>query len=187
MSLYRVPEEFQQRLEQEFGDRLRVRWSNKYDEWHVEQKVRRGLAGFPQGQDQDRFDDNLIRYADGYMWVMSLKQGSRFSCHICHLPLEAPARKMKMVSCDHCRLKGYDHYRLACFWPMDETLIDELKRLDRAIDDGAQKVLEKNQLLQKQMLRNAIEPTLAAHLDDFNRIVGIPSVGYTGKEKMWHE
>jgi hypothetical protein len=187
MSLYRVPEAFEERLKEEFGDRLRVRWSNKYDEWHVEQQVRRGLAGFPQGQDQDRFDDNLIRYADGYMWIMSIKQGSRFSCHLCHLPLEAPTRKLKMVSCEHCKRKGYDHYRMACFWPFDETLIDELKRLEHGMDAMAQKTQAKNELLQQQQLRAAIDPTLDAHLDDFHRVVGNPQAHLSGRTQMWQE
>ena len=181
MSLYRVPSNFQQRLEEEFGDRLRVRWSNEREEWHVEQKVRRGLAGFPQDSESNRFSDDLIRYADGYIWVMSIKQGSRFSCHKCHLPLTAPTREWKMVSCEHCRLKGYDHQRLAGHWPFDETLIEKLKELEKSIDDMGRKANQKNALLQKQQLRQARQDTIDAHLDDFNRIVGIPSVGYTGK------
>lgn len=181
MSLYRVPEKFQERLEEEFGDKIRVRWSPKLEEWHFEQKVRRGLAGFPQGLDQDRFSDDLIRYADGYMWIFSIKQGTRFACHKCHLPLDAPTRQFKMVSCSHCRLKGYDHQRLACYWPMDETLIDKLKQLEKEIDVMGRKTKERNAVLHRQQVRAAIDPALDAHLDDFNRVVGIPSVGYTGK------
>lgn len=187
MSLYRLPEQFQERLEEEFGDLLRVRYSNKFEEWHVEQKTRRGLAGFPQGQDQDRFDDNLIRYADGYMWIMSIKQGTRFSCYSCHMPMDAPTRKLKMVSCDHCRRKGKDHYRMACHWPFDETLIEELKRLSKGIDDTNQKLQVKNELLQQQQIRAAIDPALDAHLDDFHRVVGNPQAHLSGRTQMWQE
>jgi hypothetical protein len=42
------PELFVEKLEREFGRRLRIRWSHERSEWHIEQKIRRGL--FPGGQ-----------------------------------------------------------------------------------------------------------------------------------------
>lgn len=186
MSVYRVPQEFQARLEEEFGpDKIRLRWSHEWDEWHVEQKVRRGLVGLGEGR-KERYQDDVIRYRDGYMWVMSVKQGSRFSCPKCHLPLTAPTRETKMVSCTHCRLKGYDHQWPACHWPMDETLIEHLKLLERGIDTKHKEMQAARVMLEKQKLRQVLDPTVDAFRDNFELGMGIQSVGYTGREKMWH-
>ncbi len=180
MGLYSVPQGFQERLEQEFGGKIRIRWSDKWGEWNVEQKVRRGLAG--GSLDGDRYSDDTIREKDGYVWVMSFKQGTRFDCPKCGLELKAPSRTTEMVSCRHCKAKGYEHRWNASHWPMDETLIDHLKGLERGIDDVPEKLRQAQAALQKQMLRNVLDPTLAGFEDRFNKLAGIYSVGYTGKE-----
>lgn len=179
MSLYRTPQIFQDRLQEEFGDRLRVRWSDQWKEWNVEQKVRRGFAG--QGVTEDRFSDDVIRYKDGYVWVMSFKQGTKFDCPKCGLDLVAPTRETVMVSCRYCKAKGYEHRWLASHWPMDECLIDHLKMLEKGIDSVPDKLRHAQAVLQKQQLRQVLDPTLAGFEDRFNKLAGIPSVGYTGK------
>jgi hypothetical protein len=183
MGLYQVPEQFQERLRQEFGDKLRIRWSDYWNEWQVEQKIRRGKVGQPITR--DRYHDDTVRYRDGYAWVMSIKQGTRFPCPTCEMPLSAPTRVTEMLSCRHCQLKGYEHHWIACHWPFDETLIDHFKKMEREIDDRSRLVKESEQKLKTQMQRQALEPTLAAFEDRFNKLAGIPSVGYTGRETMW--
>lgn len=179
MGLYRVPEKFQERLTEEFGDKIRVRWSDQWNEWQVEQKVRRGLAG--GGIKEDRFSDDIIRYKDGYVWIMSFKQGTKFDCPKCGLTLKAKTRETEMVSCAHCKSKGYEHRWVASHWPMDECLIDHLKMLEKESDDVGNRIKKQNALLHKQMLRNVLDPALAGFEDNFNKLAGIPSVGYTGK------
>lgn len=184
MGLYNVPEGFQERLDQEFGEgKIRVRWSDQWDEWHVEQRVRRGVVGI--GSATERWRDDVIRYRDGYVWIMSLKQGTRFPCPKCGLTLKAPTRATEMVSCEHCRLKGYDHHWMACHWPMDETLIDHLKELERGIDTRIEDLQQARVAHQKMQQRRVLEPTLAGIEDNFNLGMGIQSVGYTGREKAW--
>lgn len=177
MGLYSIPEEFQQRLDQEFNGLIRVRWSDKLSEWHVEQKVRRAV-GWPDGW--DRYSDNTIRYKDGYVWIMSFKQGTKFPCPHCNLTLKAPSLRSEMVSCEHCRLKGYNHQQLAGHWPMSETLIDHLKMLKWKLDhpDDLNKM---DAALKKQHLRQVLDPTIDRIADRFNQGMGIQSVGYTGK------
>lgn len=183
MGLYTVPEYFQQRLEEEFQDKLRVRWSDKWNEWHVEQKVRRGLAASPSKFDP--YDDTLIRHKDGYMWIMSIKQGSKFDCPQCGLTLSAPTRETVYVSCGHCKLKGYNSQWLACHWPLDETLIEHLKKLERQIDTTADMLSQSDRALRKLQERAVLDPTLAAFEDSHNKLAGILQTGYTGKERMW--
>jgi hypothetical protein len=57
--------------------------------------------------------------------------------------------------------------------------------MEREIDDRSRLVKESEQKLKTQMQRQALEPTLAAFEDRFNKLAGIPSVGYTGRETMW--
>lgn len=179
MSLYRVPETFQERLTQEFGDKIRIRWSYQWNEWQVEQKVRRGLAG--QGLSEDRWSDDIIRHKDGYVWVMSFKQGTKFDCPKCGLELKAKTRETEMISCRHCQAKGYEHRWVASHWPMDECLIDHLKELEASVDKTKSKLDRARDVLQKQQMRNVLDPTMAGFEDNFKKIMGIESAGYTGK------
>lgn len=182
MSLYRVPQDFQDRLEQEFGDKLRIRWSDQWDEWQIEQKVRNHLVG--RSITEDRFSDDVIRYKDGFVWVMSFKQGTQFPCPKCGLSLKCVSRRSEMVSCRHCQLKGYEHRWLACHWPMDETLIDHLKKLEKNIDLTTDQLHRSTSMLQKQMHRNVLDPVLDRHRDDFDRLVGNLKVGYGGMKRF---
>lgn len=179
MGIYVIPEDFQTQLDKTFDNKLRVRWSDKLGEWQIEQKVRRGLAVDPLKPDP--YNDDQIRHKDGYVWVMSVKQGSKFPCPQCGLDLSAPTRQTEMVSCQHCRAKGYNHHWVASHWPLDQTLIDHLQKMEREIDDKAVRLRKARTILQRQQERMVLDPTLAEFEDSFNRIAGIPSVGYTGK------
>ncbi len=182
-SLYRVPDEFIERMEREFGQRLRVRWSDYWDEWQVEQKIARGKTGQPILH--NRYHDDTVRYRDGYAWVMSIKQGTQFPCPKCGLTLKAPTRETVLVSCQHCHSKGYEHRWLACHWPFDQTLIEHFKQMDREIDDRHLRLREADRKVKMMQQRAVLDPTLAGFEDNFNKLAGIPSVGYTGKETMW--
>lgn len=183
MGLYRVPEEFKQRLQEEFGDKIRVRWSDKWNEWHVEQKVRRGLAAPPSKVDP--YSDDQIRHNDGYMWIMSVKQGSKFDCPQCGLTLHAPTRATEHVVCGHCKLKGYNAHWLACHWPLDETLVQHLKKLQWELDDTRHTLAKADVAMRKLQERAFLDPTVAAWEDAHGRLAGILQTGYTGKEHMW--
>ena len=180
MGIYSIPESFEDDLNRAFNGKLRVRWSDTFGEWQIEQKVRRGLAVDPITQDP--YNDDQIRAKDGFAWIMSVKQGSKFACPQCGLELSAPTRKTEMVSCRHCRAKGYNHYWTACHWPLDSTLIEHLQKMEREIDTKAQDLRKSRAILQRQQERMVLDPTLAEFEANFNRIAGIPSVGYTGKE-----
>ena len=178
MGLYRVPVTFQTRLDEEFQGRLRVRWSEKQHEWHVEQKVRNGLAGRPLVD--DGYDDDQIRAKDGYVWILSFKHGTQFDCPLCGLTLKAVTRQATMVSCKHCQLKGYEHRWLGTHWPMDETLIQHLQELEASIDTRGQSLAKAKRMLQRQQERAILDPTVAEFEDSFRALAGIPHVGYTG-------
>lgn len=189
MGVYRVPQVFHDRLDEEFKGKIRIRWSDEQEEWHVEQKVRSGLAGSPltsrDDYNRNYWRDDVIRSKDDYMWVMSVKQGTTFACPTCASKLIAPTRSQEMISCGYCKQKGYEHHVLAGHWPLDETLIDHLKKLEWQLDHPEQhagaSLTAQNAALKKIQERRVLDPTMAAWEDRYNKIVGIPSVGYTGK------
>lgn len=180
--MYSAPPEFTDRLEREFDGRLRLRWSHKAGEWQVEQRVARGLVNFPVRDDQD---DERIRLRDGYFYVMSIRQGDRMPCPKCGNTLKVPHLEIRELSCYQCKLRGYEHRVSAGYFPLDDRLIDHLKRIDPL--RGASKALrskvdQHNQRHTDQQRQRVLDQTYDAGADDFNRIAGIPSVGYTGKE-----
>lgn len=178
-----VPDEFAARLHAAFDGRLRVRWSSTQQEWHVEQKVARGLINFPSAIS----DDEAIRLKDGYHLVMTIRTGDRMPCPKCGLTLSVPLRSSTMVSCERCRQKGLEHRVAAAYFPLDDTLITHLQAIDPL--RGASRELRAKvdahnaKVMQAQQQRTLDQMTQAAG-DDFSRIAGIPSVGYTGKEQF---
>jgi hypothetical protein len=176
-----VPSDFASRLDRAFNGRLRVRWSNAKHEYHVEQRVSRALASFPV----TTHDDDSIRLRDGYLYLLSIRPGTQMPCPKCRADLPVPIREIREVTCVVCKLKGQAHRITAGYFPLDDALIDYLKRLDpersasrtvrNAVDAHNAKILEG----QRQAV---LERSLGRLDDDFSRIAGIPSLGYTGKE-----
>jgi hypothetical protein len=180
--MYTVPADFAARLHREFDGRLRLRWSNARHEFHLEQKVRRGLA---DGLVRDTHDDAGIRRRDGYLYILSIRPGTRMPCPRCASELQVPVHEIREVSCGYCKLKGQEHRVAAGFFPLNDSLIDYLKRLDPEREASRrlrQQVDGHNLATQTRLEQSVSNATTDAANDDFNRIAGIPSVGYTGKE-----
>lgn len=176
-----IPESFAARLDQTFDGRLRLRWSQSRHEYQLEQKVSRALASFPVSD----HDDDSIRLRDGYLYILSIRPGTKMPCPACHLDLDVPVREIREVVCPFCKLKGTPTRVTAGYFPLDDILIETLKRLDPM--RGASKQLRSavdrhNEQMMAAKRQHVIETSLDAANDDFNRIAGIPSVGYTGKE-----
>jgi hypothetical protein len=184
--LMEAPTDFTERLDQAFGGRLRIRWSPLRQEFQIEQKVGRAVVA-PYWIDEG--NDDLIRARDGYDYIMSVRPGDRMPCPSCYLPLAVPVMDTEEISCGYCRLQGRATRVVAGFWPLDtDHLIEHLRKIDPL--RGAQKELtaaadRRNRLLLESMETAALAPGYAAFDDNYNRLVGIPQVGFTGKEKMW--
>ena len=179
-----APAHFVNQLEQVFEGRLRIRWSHSAHEFHIEQRVARGLVNFPAAMT----DDEHIRLRDGYFYVMSIRSGDRMPCPRCALTLHVPLREIKELSCSRCQAKGLEHRVAAGYFPLDDTLItylqgmDPLKGMSKALRSKVDAHNEKHTAAKRQ---HVLDQTYAAGSDDFARIAGIPSVGHTGKEVMW--
>jgi len=179
-----APQEFVERLRAAFEGRLRIRWSASAREFQIEQRVARGLINFPAVLS----DDEQIRLRDGYFYVMSIRAGDRMPCPRCEAILSVPVREVKELSCTRCRTNGLEHRVAAGFFPLDDTLITYLKAIDPlrgASRELRAKVDAHNAAFTAQQRQAVLDKTYAAGADDFNRIAGIPNVGYTGPAPMW--
>lgn len=181
-----IDEQFTHRLEQVFGGRLRARWSHKTNSVHIEQKVGRMIQ-------LDRWvsavDDQAIRMRDGYHYILEVQPGDRMPCPQCKHTLKVPALQFRAIECDWCKLMGKEHRVVAAYFPLGEVLIDHLKRIDPLTGASKQLRLEVNKgnewVLkgQQRHLSNVVED---AGKDQFEKIAGIQSVGYTKNTgSMW--
>lgn len=178
-----IPTRLQERLEREFGGRIRMRWSNQRGEWHVEQKV--GRAQSPKFYISNE-DDAAIRAKDGFALVMRVRPGDRMPCPACGSTLKVPMFEIREVSCDYCRYRGHDGRHLACYFDLEsDRLVEHLIRIDPN-RHWSNKLVERIDAANDALLaqrekdfRNTIE---AVTKDNFKQIADIPMVGYTGRE-----
>jgi len=176
-----APTEFTRRLNDLFGGRLRIRWSVKRGEWHIEQKV--GRAAVPPTYVSE-VDDDLVRAKDGYAYVMAIRPGDRMPCPECGLTVHVPVFEVSEATCDYCRFKGrYGRYA-ACHFPLSDMLLEHLKKISPERQN--KKLLQmhdaKNAAILASRQREVFNDVEASTKENWNRLVGIPQVGYTGKE-----
>jgi hypothetical protein len=178
--MYSAPQEFIDQLQTAFDGRLRIRWSVASNEFHIEQRVARGMVNFPL---VDGNDDERIRLKDGYFYVMSIRNGDRMPCPKCGGTLQVPLRQIRELSCGSCRTRGYEHRVSAGYFPLDDTLITYLRMIDPlrgASKELRNKIDKHNADFTDAQRQKVLDQATAAGHDDFNRIAGIPQIGYGG-------
>jgi hypothetical protein len=187
-----APDSFVEKLEREFRGRLRLRWSHERNEWHVEQKIRRGLfpGTKPSKKGWDETADAYIRHRDGVLYIMSVRTGTAMDCFRCGTELKVPYMETHFVSCPLCKVRGYTNAYPVVFFPLGDSLIDYLRKIDpeNPISERLNEDMERqNELLADQMERDALRMGEAAAHERYNRLVGIPQTGWTqGTTKMWN-
>lgn len=140
-----VPAGFARELNEAFGGRFRLRWSNKREEFHVEQRVSNGRVLEPPTDDNgdwDTYDDDYIRARDGFKYVMAVRDGDRMPCPICNATLSVPIMETREVVCVRCRLSGRDGRVAAAYYPLNHVLIEHLRYID-PLTDGVNRVRER--------------------------------------------
>lgn len=177
------PVEFETRLQRLFDNRVRIRWSNHRQEWHLEYKIARGKATVPFYV--DGYDDAAIRAKDGYAFLMAVREGDRMPCPRCGYTVKVPKFEIAHARCQYCQLAGKDGRFTACYFPLEgDSLIQHLQRIDplRTWRDNMHLEADKqNDALLKQRERKFENDIEAITKDHYNRLVQIPQVGYTGK------
>jgi hypothetical protein len=176
-----VAKEFTSRLRRDFNDRLRIRWSKKRGEWHIEQKV--GRAALPPIYISE-VDDDLIRAKDGYAFVMAIRPGDRMPCPDCGLTLRVPVMQIAETTCDYCRYKGRYGRHSAAYFPLGDLLIEHLKKIspERRPKKFTEMLDAKNAAVLASRQREFENEFEATTKENWSRMIGIPSWGYTGKE-----
>jgi hypothetical protein len=184
-----ISTEFQERLEGRFNGRLRARWSPSRNEVHIEQKVRRGLVEGsvnvrPKNAEDRRLnEDELIRARDGYKLTMIVTPGTTRRCKVCNTEAAVPAFKSALQKCSFCAMKGRAQMEAVGFFPLSDSLIDYLLKLDldTMSDRSTDAVHAHNDRLLQQRENDLYRPVEAAFRERYNRLVGIQQTGYTGK------
>lgn len=125
--LYGVPQYFQDRLTSVFGEEYRLRWSIREGAWHLEQFLGQRALRWNKHRPLDVWHDELVRARDGYTLAMSIRPGTSMPCPRCGLTLAVPVREVREVRCVHCIRNGFDGKYKACFFPLEEGLIDYIK------------------------------------------------------------
>ena len=187
-------QEFLDRFEDRFGANYRFRWSDARQEWHVEQKVARGIGdGFVDTSARNAEDyrlnhDDRLRAKDGYILTFAVRPGTSMPCEECGTKLKVPAFKFEVANCPVCSLKGKQRLQAVGYFPLGDSLLDHLKFID-VFSGGNERVKEavarRNVFVQNEHdmeLRRLIEPAVR---ERFNRLVGIPQWGRNGNQPMW--
>lgn len=181
-----IPPEFEERLEQEFNGRLRVRWSPSSGQYRIEQKVARAQMWGDRPILEN--DDEATMIRDGYFYVMSIAPRDRMNCKRCNTELEVPLYEARVVACPICKLMGRTFKYAVAYFPLGDKLIDHLKKIDpeRGLSRDQMKALrESNEALLRSQQRAVSNNAEAYGKDNFNRLVGIQQVGRTGRESAW--
>jgi hypothetical protein len=185
----RAPDSFTDQLSSQFHNRFRLRWSDKRQEFHLEQKVFTGQVMEPPPIDPesghfDTYSDEWIRARDGYFYVMTIRAGDRMPCPICHSTLKVPVMETREMWCDECRKRGNDGRYVAAFYPLGEVLLDHLRDIDPQ-NGGPQRARQRMRAKQvERMAREVKEPAEVGGLmlmDDKYQAELRPMVGYGPK------
>lgn len=128
-----VPSQFEHELQNAFHGKFRLRWSDKRQEFHLEQKVFTGQV-IPPPVDNDNnfdtYDDSYIRAKEGYFLVMVIRTGDRMPCPVCGATLSVPVMETREVKCQRCLEHGLDARYIAAYYPLNHVLIDHIRDID---------------------------------------------------------
>jgi hypothetical protein len=180
-----IPSAFQRQLDEEFGGRFRVRWSEKRKTFQVEYKVERGQALEPPPIDEngrfDTYDDDYIRARDGYDFIVEVTSGDRMACPKDGLTIRLTPMQMKEHRCDYCTLKGRDGRVSVVYFPLNHILIEHLRFID-PMNGGQKRVRDLARRRRAERETQQFNDAMS-YLDDVNReffpsFYGIKQVGY---------
>ncbi len=132
-------------------------------------------------------DDAAIRARDGYTYVLSIRTGDRMPCPRCGAECHVPLFQVGDIICSYCKMQGKQNHIPACYFPLDsDALIHHLIRYDplRTYRDTIAKDADANNAAIKAKQMKDFESDIRGHVhDNYRKMVGIPSIGYTGKEQ----
>lgn len=168
-----------------------MRWSPRRQRWQIEQRVHSDVsAPLPPigGDGQYTFDDDAIRYHDGYHYFAEVSPGTLTPCgqevkdevftYPCRQDLKIPVmRHFGVLKCPACEAS-----HTVAHWPLDDTLIEHIRSTDPERNPELQRKsnsrYEANRAKAKK--RAGFRDDLTHDGADLARL-DIAKVGYTGK------
>lgn len=120
-----ISEGFLKEFKSAFGDRMRIRWSERGNEYVVEQKIGPART-LPPGNETD--DD--IRARDGYAFVLAVQPRETMPCKTCGQDVKIPNQRFAETRCEYCMYRGKDGRWAAGYFPLSSALLDWLKQID---------------------------------------------------------
>jgi hypothetical protein len=123
--------------------------------------------------------DDWIRAREGYWAIMDIREHERFPCRKCGRDLKVPILKTAEVVCA-CGARS-----VAAFFPLDgDAVLQKVRALDRQDYKALAKALTARDQARLQMLdKDHANDLEAISRDIFPQVVGIPQVGYTGRQR----
>jgi predicted nucleic acid-binding Zn-ribbon protein len=187
--LYTV-DQFNERLREEFGGRLRLRPSlTRESTLFLEERTGRAtFTGVADLRDRSsliakRRADDRIRARDGYSKVMEVQRGTLSACTKCGTPYQVPLQELREHKCHNCG----DSF-ITAFFPLSDVLIDFLKVRDPEHVDQARRVKEesrRHEWLEMCERRSLAKDAGEAFRD--NLIEQIPAARYAQRTQMWED
>lgn len=180
-----IPSAFEERLHSTFNGRLRIRWSVKAREFRIEQRVGNAITA-PIRIEADR--DDLICARDGFDYLLSIRNGDRMPCPECEwAELKVPVRDFVDIRCPYCASKGRQGRVVAGYWPLDDSLLDHLRKIDplRGASAELAAAADRRNAAHLASLEAKMSNEIYAHgAENYDALVGIPHFGYS-TSKLW--
>lgn len=191
-----IPEHVTEQIARRFGGRFRLRWSDVEHLYLYEQKVRRGIAeGFApihvkSERHRKQSYENQIRARDGYILTMKIAPGTHVDCPECGMDIPVPAFRSAQVHCAFCKTKGRQNVFNGGYWPLGDTLLDELDKLDPdrgGLDRVLKATTDASEFAEHEREYKVTSTADAVYREEFRKLFGIPQTGYSGATKMWQD
>jgi endonuclease/exonuclease/phosphatase (EEP) superfamily protein YafD len=167
-------------LDRQFRGRLRIRWSPRKEEWHIEQRMGRGIFEVPG--DVEHESDMWVRARDGYSHVMAIKPKDWMACPLCRAPLAVPLFHTGEAKCRACARKGEEAHWRAAFYPLNDSLITYLHQIDPERANVAQEQADAADAANAELVataeRDTHNTTEALTHEHWNELAGNTVFGY---------
>jgi hypothetical protein len=192
-----APESFVRSLQTQFAGKFRVRWSHNRQRWQIEQRIASDVSTpLPPitGDAASLFDDDAIRFHDGYHYFCEVAPGTLTPCrqmvqdevfrYECKQDLKIPfMRKFGVLTCPACEAN-----HTVAHWPLDDSLLEHIRSTDP--ERNPELRTKRNSRYEagraKATQRAGFRDELAnMGRDDARR--DIAKVGYTGREQTQSE
>lgn len=119
------------------------------------------------------------------MFIMAVRSGDRMPCPKCDYKLSVPVMDTVDIRCPYCELKGRATRVVAGFWPLNDRLIEHLRKIDPlrgASSELADQADVHNRVLWETAERDYSNSTYSQVEERYNRLVGIPQFGYNDRK-----